>query len=59
MENPNFRSKMENFIFDPTAGPVLETSAQNGPGEVEIHVFEWFFDENHPKSPKIIEKHSN
>ena len=32
MENPNFPSKMENFIFDPTAGPVLETSVKIGPG---------------------------
>ena len=40
MENPNFRSKMENFIFDPTAGPVLETSDPNRPGTVDFHDFE-------------------
>ena len=33
MENPNFPSKMENFIFDPTAGPVLETLDPNRPGK--------------------------
>ena len=44
MENPNFWSKMENFIFDPTAGPVLETSDPNRrgnrPGTVDFHDFE-------------------